>query len=336
MTSPVGQRRPAGASTQLRLVSQVARLYHGRHLRQREIAERLHMSQARVSRLLAMAQDEGIVRTVVAVPEGLYPELETAVELAYGVAEVHVVEVTEDKAIPYELGSVAAQYFSDSPLDGRVIGFTSWSSTLRVMARELATGRGVRGRTVVEMLGDLGSPDLQHDAARASHRLSAALGADQEDLRTPGDVPDAARRAAVLQDPYVARTIELLGRLDVAFVGVGPADTHGPLRAGDNFFSADQLRAVRAAGAAGQLLQRFVDADGRAVRTDLDELVVGITLPQLRAAGRRIVVAGGASKHAALAACLRGGWIDLLITDLASARHLAATAGQPDESRFAY
>ena len=35
MTSPVGQRRPAGASTQLRLVSQVARLYHGRHLRQR-------------------------------------------------------------------------------------------------------------------------------------------------------------------------------------------------------------------------------------------------------------------------------------------------------------
>ena len=31
-----------------------------------------------------------------------------------------------------------------------------------------------------------------------------------------------------------------------------------------------------------------------------------------------------------------GGWIDLLITDLASARHLAATAGQPDESRFAY
>lgn len=319
---PAGTGSASSGSAQLRLMSQVARLYHVRKLRQREIAARLHVSQARVSRLLAQAEEQGIVRTAVVVPDGLHPELESAIEVGYGIPEVHVVEVSDDQSLPEELGQTAAQYFSDHPPDGSRIGFTSWSTTLRVMAAEMTPVRGSGRRSVVEMLGDLGSPEHQHEAARATQRLARALGAEPVFLRTPGVVSDATRQRLVADDPYVGRTLDLLGRLDDAFVGVGPAEYHGPLREGDNFFSAAQLSSVRQLGAVGQLLQRFVDADGRPVRTPLDDLVVGITLAQLRAAGRRIVVAGGRSKHAALTACLRGGWVDLLITDLATARHL--------------
>lgn len=333
MASPPAEGLNGKRSAQLRLVAQVARLYHVRNLRQREIADLLRMSQARVSRLLAMAQEEGIVRTAVIVPEGLHPDLEGSIELAYDVTEVHVVEVTSAESIPVELGMVAAEYFSDSPIEGKLVGFTSWSTTLQVMARELVATRGRGDRAVVEMLGDLGSPDLQHEAAQATQRLATSLGAEPVFLRTPGVVPDPGRQRAILADPYVARTLELLGRLDVAFVGVGPADMHGPLLADDNFFSAQQLRAVRDRGAVGQLVQRFIDAEGRCLTTELDDLVVGITLAQLRAAGRRIVVAGGQSKHAALSACLRGGWVDLLITDLATARHLDAVAGTGSPTR---
>ena len=74
MGNPPAERPNGKRSAQLRLVSQVARLYHVRNLRQREIADLLRMSQARVSRLLAMAQEEGIVRTAVIVPEGLHPD----------------------------------------------------------------------------------------------------------------------------------------------------------------------------------------------------------------------------------------------------------------------
>ena len=106
----------------------------------------------------------------------------------------------------------------------------------------------------------------------------------------------------------------------------GPADFHGPLHEGDNFFSADQLAQVRAAGAVGQLNQRFVDARGASLPTPLDELVVAITLEQLRSAGSRVVVAGGTTKWAPLHAALRGGWADVLVTDLASARYLISHA----------
>ena len=326
MSNRTGDRRIEQRSAQLRLMSQVARLYHVRNLRQREIADLLQMSQARVSRLLALAQEQGFVRTAVIVPEGLHPDLESAIEVGYDVNEVHVVEVTSEQSIPVELGIAAAQYFSESPIGGPLVGFTSWSTTLQVMAREFEGNRGGAYGAVVEMLGDLGSPELQHEAARATQRLANSLGTEPVFLRTPGVVIDPERQRSIRADPHVARTLALLDRLDVAFVGVGPADTHGALREGDNFFSAQQLRSVRAAGAVGQLAQRFVDAEGQCVATPLDDLVVGITLAQLRAAARRIVVAGGHSKHAALTACLRGGWADLLITDLATARHLDAAA----------
>ena len=315
---------------QLRLMTMAARLYHERGGRQRDIAARLGISQPRVSRLLALAEEHGIVRTVVVAPDGLYPELEEELEDAYGVREVHVVDVLGgDQAIPRDLGGAAARYLTEAAPWGPVVGFTSWSSTLREMARMLEPILRSGTAHVVEMLGDLGSPLLQHEAGQATLRLARQLGGEPVLLRTPGVAASPDIRAAAELDAHVARALCLLDRIDVAFVGLGPADFHGPLQEGDNFFSADQLAAVRAAGAAGQLNQRFIDAGGERVDTPLDELVVGVTLDQLRTAGTRIVVAGGTSKWGPLSAALAGGWADVLITDLNSALHLAAHRTSP-------
>jgi DNA-binding transcriptional regulator LsrR (DeoR family) len=137
-------------------------------------------------------------------------------------------------------------------------------------------------------------------------------------------MPNAELRKVAVADAHVQAALKLMDQIDVALVGVGPADFHGPLEAGDNFFTAQQLADVRAAGAVGQLHQRFINAQGEAVQTALDERVVGITLEQLRKVPRKIVVAGGAAKHAALAAALNGKWIDVLVTDVNSANYLLA------------
>jgi DNA-binding transcriptional regulator LsrR (DeoR family) len=310
-------------SGQLRLMAVASRLYHVHGLRQKQIGERLNVSQARVSRLLRHAEAEGLVRTVLAVPEGLFPELEEVVERRYGLSEVHVLAVDEDReSLPRALGRSAARYLSAVALQGEVVGFTSWSTTLQEMAFALEPTPRPVARHVVEMLGDLGSPLSQHAAARATQAMASALGAAPVFLRTPGVLTTAELRDASLADPYVCRALGLLDSVDVAFVGVGPPAVHSMLSAGDSFFTPEQLAEVRMSGAAGQLNQRFIDAQGQPLVTPLDDLVVGSTLDQLRAAGRRIVVAGGAEKRPAIAAALRGGWMDVLITDAATAREL--------------
>jgi DNA-binding transcriptional regulator LsrR (DeoR family) len=316
----------AGPSAeQQRLMAVVARLYHVHGVRQRTIAERLDMSQARVSRLLRQAEDYGIIRTVLVVPDGLHPHLEDRLEHAYGLVEAHVVDVPGgDEAVPQTLGAAAARYLAGATVSGAVVGFTSWSTTLQEMTLGLQ-GLPRSGTThVVEMLGDLGSPPLQHRAAQATQRLAEAL------VPIPCTCGPPALRAARSPASSRSRThtcsthSRLLDQLDVAFVGIGPSAVHSSLREGDNFFSSEQLAAVRSQGAVGQLNQRFVDAQGKPVETTLDDLVVGVSLCQLRRARRRIVVAGGSSKHDALAAALAGGWVDVLMTDRTTANHLVS------------
>ncbi len=333
MTSVGGERstrrHPSTAGEQLRLMTVAARLYHVHHVRQRDIGERLGMSQARVSRMLRQAEDDGIVRTVVAVPEGVHPELEDVLERTYGLLEAHVVDVPEGPELAPELGRTAARYLVEATPGGARIGFTSWSLTLQAMARALPELPRAGVAQVVEMLGDLGSPAMQHAAARSTQAFARALGATPVFLRVPGVLPTADLRSGALRDPHVQQALSLLDDLDLAFVGVGPAGLHSQLQAEDNYFSARQLEEVRRVGAVGQLNQRFLDAEGTALDSPLDALVVGATLDQLRSARRRVVVAGGEAKHVSLAAALRGGWVDVLVTDVSAARFLADSAGGP-------
>jgi DNA-binding transcriptional regulator LsrR (DeoR family) len=308
---------------QMRLITRVARLHHMQGLRQSEIAESLDISQASVSRFLALAEEHGIVRTIVVPPEGLYPDLEDSLAKAYGLQAVYVVDVTaRENGLELTLGAAAAQCLTSELFDGPLLGLTSWSVTLREMARQMPMQTNTGVTRVVELLGDLGSPRLQHEAALATQQLARAFDAEAIYLRTPGVMPNAELRSIALADAHVQAALRLMDDVDVALVGVGPADFHGPLEAGDNFFTAQQLADVRAAGAVGQIHQRFINAQGEAVPTLLDEQVVGITLEQLRKVRRKIVVAGGVGKHAALSAALAGQWIDVLVTDVNSANYL--------------
>ena len=322
-TRTVPAERPP-TTEQLRLVVVVARLYHVHGLRQRDIARRMSMSQARVSRLLQQAEAAGIVRTVVAVPDGLRPELEDQLEQRYGLLEVYVVETDPETVdLAAELGRAAARCLRETGLSGRVVGFTSWSRTLQEMAHALEVAPRPVARHVVEMLGDLGSPLLQHAATRSTHALARALGAEPIFLRTPGVVASPGLRQAAMVDVHVQRAVRLMDELDVAFIGVGPADVHSSLQAGDRFFTPEQLEQARAAGAVGQINQRFLDDSGRPLLLPLDELVVGSTLDQVRRAGRRVLVAGGTDKQRPIAAALAGHWVDVLITDVVTAEWLA-------------
>jgi DNA-binding transcriptional regulator LsrR (DeoR family) len=65
----------------------------------------------------------------------------------------------------------------------------------------------------------------------------------------------------------------------------------------------------------GHIALRFFDAQGSLVRTSLDDRTLSITAEQLQKTKRVVAVAGGPSKVNAIRAALRGGFIDVLITD---------------------
>jgi DNA-binding transcriptional regulator LsrR (DeoR family) len=309
-----------------RLMVKVARLYHTHGMRQTEIAKRLQISQSRVSRLLTQAEEAKIVRTVVSVPARIHADLEEEVERRYGVQEVHVVDVVspDEVELGRDLAHAMASLLSEVAFEAPTIGFTSWSATLRLAVDALQPLR-TRTERVVEMLGDLGPPDLQHDAARTTQRLATLSGGDPVFLRTPGVVPTPEVKELLLsRDLYARDALRLLDSVDLALVGIGACEVDPRLRSGDNFFTHQQFERMRAKGAVGEVCLHFIDAQGEPVASELDDLVIGATIDQIRAAKRRWAVAGGERKHTAVRAALTGGWVDTLVTDLATAESLVA------------
>ena len=83
---------------------------------------------------------------------------------------------------------------------------------------------------------------------------------------------------------------------------------------------------IRAQGAVGEVCLRFIDEDGNHIASDLDDLVIGISPDQLNRARRRWAVAGGERKLDAIKAALRGGWVDVFVTDAQTAERIAKRA----------
>lgn len=323
-------KTPPTASTR-RMIATVAWLYHQRGLRQSEIAERLRISQSRVSRLLEQAVDLGIVRTTVVLPKDEQSVLEQELAAAYDLREAHVHDlgvVTDESQLVRELGQLLALYWQTTPLNAQVVGFTSWSRTLQETVRTMPPLLGANTRYVVELVGDLGPPTLQHQAAQNTQIFADLTGAEPMFLRVPGVmVSGEIKRTLLAHDSHARAALARLDQLDLALSGIGAGGIVPPLRAGDNFFTSEQVNQARRLGAVGELNLRFVAEDGAPVHTDFDDLVVGVTLEQLRRADRRLGVAGGRSKYRAIRAALVGGWLNVLVTDSTTAQWLVKNRG---------
>ncbi len=314
---------------ELRLMARVARMYYEQEMRQAEIAQQLGLSQATVSRLFNRAKAEGIVRISVNVPQGVYSALEETLIAAYSLRDAIVVDcVQEDEAsIQRHIGAAAAYYVESTIKPNEVIGLSSWSGTLLALVDAMhAVGRK-NNVQVVQILGGVGNPGAELHATRLTSRFAKLVNGTAVFLPAPGVVGSAAMLQVMLGDQYVQQAMHLFAGVTLALVGIGAVEPSGLLADSGNIFTKAELDLLRQAGAVGDILLRFFDAQGEPVQTALDQRVVAMTLPQLRQVDRAVGVAGGHRKHEAIRGALCGRLVNVLITDCFTAQWLVAAAG---------
>jgi DNA-binding transcriptional regulator LsrR (DeoR family) len=307
----------------MRLLVKVARMYHERGLRQPEIAAHLNMSQPRVSRLLKEATDRAIVRTVVVSPDGVHAELEEALVDPYGLRDAVVVETEGGgpDVIP-ALAAATATYLDATLKGGDVIGISSWSATLLEAINVMRAKTIPVAEEVVQIVGGSGSPEVQLHATRLTSRFAELTGARPVFAPSAALVHSRELRDMLSNEPAVAEVMKSWSRLTLALVGIGTLEPSPLLRRSGNAIAPEDQRQLQELGAVGDVCTRYFDADGRAVEADFDDRIIGIAPDQLRAVERRIGVAGGLAKLAAIRGAVRGRWINVLITDVEVARSL--------------
>lgn len=313
-----------GRLNELRLISRVAQMYHIEGRRQAEIAQHLRLSQATVSRMLKRAEAEDIVRTTVIPPVGTYADLESALRERFNLPEAVVVECSEDRdgAIMARIGEAAAHLLEVTLAPGEIIGVSSWSQTIFKMVENIHPQKSAQVKYVVQTLGGMGDPSVQTHATQLTTRLARLTGAEPKLLPVQGVTSSREAKLLMMADPFVRETIDLFGNITLAIVGIGAVEPSELLARSGNIFSARELADLTDAGAVGDISLRFFDKDGKAVKTRLDDRVIGMPLEDLTKVERVIALAGGAKKTAAISGALHVGVIDMLVTDKFTAQRL--------------
>lgn len=309
---------------ELRLVSRVAYLYYIRKQRQSAIARQLDISQATVSRILKRAEEEGIVRTTVSMPTGVYAQLEDDLCSQYGLKVAIVVHCDDesDDAIFHHIGSAAAYYVETTLGQNEIIGVSSWSSSLLAMVDAMQPLTKPSGAKVVQILGGVGNPSAEVYATRITERFAGLVQGEAVYLPVPGVVGSCEVRDELMDGPFVREAVALFSQVTLALVGIGSVEPSKLLASSGNVFSIEELAMLKASGAVGDICLRFFGRDGQPVITPLNDRVISMSLEQLRKVKRSVGVAGGRRKTEAIRGALKGGWVNILITDHLTARRL--------------
>lgn len=317
------QRKLLTDSARARLWVKTARMYHEEHMGQPEIAERLNLSQSQISRLLREAQDNGVVRTLVVTPPGLYVELEEDLRRHFGLRDAVVADAANDEpgAVTAAIGIAAAAYFEATVGRGERIGVSSRSTALQSMVDAMTPVKDGAVERVVQSLGAIGNASVRAQASGLTDAVARLTGAEPVYLSTPGVLTSRAVRDGLLDDEHIDAAVAAWRTLTTLLTGIG--SMQAPDAPGGDALAAADIARLRSAGAVGDVCLNFFDADGSPVRDELRDRVIGISEADLEAVPRRIGVAGGPHKLAAITAACAGGWVNVLVTDQFTARRIS-------------
>lgn len=298
------------------LLGRVAHMYYEQSATQEAIAATLNISRPTVSRLLKEAREEGVVQIIINSPFRYVADVESALHKAFPhLRQVRVLRTAESVTV----ARAAASYVGSVVKDGDLVG-VSWGNTMEEMTACLPH-RPLTGVTVVQLNGGVARAGTGTNAHEIVRRFGQAFGADVYYLQVPAIVDNPQVGEAFLHNRETARVLDLGRRATVAVYGVGAPENHSVLvQAG--YFTPQYLEGLRRKGAVGDICSRYFTEAGAMVDPDLEGRTIGLPLAELRGVEYAVAVVSGVHKAAGTLGALRGGYLNVLIVDEATAREI--------------
>jgi deoxyribonucleoside regulator len=296
----------------LRLLVRVSEMYYQEKLTQQQIAAALGLSRPKISRLLKAAEDRGIVQIRIINPLGETSALEEELCRRFNLKEAVVALCGGGRDSKRAIGEAAAAYLERNVCAGNILG-VSWGTTLQEMVNCLHPDGRCPDLTVFQMLGGVGQAEGDYHANELARRIAEAFGGRWYPLPAPVVVSSSQVRDALLAEKRLAEIFDNFHRIDTALVGIGCLADSILKKTG--YLSDEEGKELAYFDAVGDVCSCFFDIEGRVCRTSLHDRVVGISPQALRNIDTVIGMAGGADKIEAITGALRGGFINILVTD---------------------
>lgn len=313
----------AESERRLELLARVASLYYDQKKRQDEIADEIGMTRSAVSRLLTKAEEIGIVEHIVHYPWRTSSDLEHALKTTFDLQNVRVL-IRQEKSYNEMLngiGILAAEYLTSILPKLHMIGM-SWGSGLYHMVQAFRA-HSRPDMEVIQLIGGTGSERGSSIGPLLAPNLANLLGCTCRYLHAPLIMKNENARDAILEDQTIHQTLSMAEHCDIALVGIGCTipELYNPYRLG--YLSPEELEDMRSNGIVGDVAGIHYDINGNYLEDHwINHCWIGIQEETLKKIPVVMGVAGDALKAEAIYGALRGGYIDVLITDDFAARRV--------------
>ena len=305
------------------ILRMAATLYYVDGLGQTEVAKLVRVSQTKISRLLAVALERGIVRITVEEYHARNDRLEHQLCSRFGLKSAAVIRTAKNaggEAARQTVGHFGAPFVASIFPAAGVVAVGGGRSVAEVVQR---FRRGAPRRlTVVQAMGSIDS-NLSHvDALELGRAMVKLWGGEFLTLSTPAFVADKKTRDFFLASDQIKFVWQRLKQADAAVVGVGSLESSVYTERG--VLTAADLARLRSSGAVGEICGRFFDAKGRECASRWRDRVISVELDYLKKIPNVIGVAAGAERAAAVTGALRGGFLKSLLIDESGAQAVLA------------
>jgi DNA-binding transcriptional regulator LsrR (DeoR family) len=309
--------RASSSTSDGAMVLTAAYLYYVDEQSQEAISQRLSVSRSTVSRLLSEARRSGIVRIEVVAPPpiaGLDAELCDRLGLESVYLAPGIAPLDDPGGV---LARATGQALRDSDLREGDAVLVSWGRAMWSVS--LSDLPALPGVVVVPALGGLNDEQPWVQTNEIARQLAARLHGTVLLLHAPA-VPSIALRRSLLSDESVSAALSRWDDAPVALFGIGAWNQAEPLPPKILAMDSDTL-----ARSAGDVAARLFDAQGQPVHYETESRLLGIDREQLARVRRRIGIAVGIRKTAAIVAAARSGLVNVLVTDVVTASALIAS-----------
>ena len=305
---------------ELRMITRAAWLYYMQGLTQNEIADELNLSRVKVTRLISRAKALGMVEIRVIQPPGFFVGLEQELIKRYHLKDaVITLEVSSADGLRRVLARAATEWLTPRLHNKMVVGF-SMGRTLALLP-EVTEPMEPTGATFIEVMGASDSLNSGFSSYTVIGRMAEICGGQARLLDVPTFVSSQSIRDLILEEEQIAKRFDMARNCEILVTSVGTVDKDALMHK-IGYLTDDVLKQLQKKGAVGDLLGQFFDAKGQHISTPLDGRVMALQLNDLKNIPYSVLVSGGSEKEAAIRAALQGEYVNVLITDIKTAKSL--------------
>lgn len=306
------------------LLVKIASFYYKEGKSQDDIASIVGLSRSQVSRLLSKAIDEGIVHIQIQDSEIEKYEIEKELRNAFNFYDCNVVEDAGSNLEEFyeRLGVAAGEVLRRAIRDDDIVGVSSGKTLFHVTSHMPNINR--RGITLVPVVGSIGPKNSRWQALSSISNLSNKWNCSSYLLSAPSAVSSKKIRDLLLDEPEIREVVKMAKKANVVLVGMGHLKDKTSTLFETGYLTDDDLIELNEKNAVVSCCGSVLNSEGKTVNFSGDEKTLSIKLDDFSSRTIIVAIAYGQEKINAILGALASKRINILITDMTTAKELIA------------